>query len=94
MRVLRGKDRGKQGKIIKVFPEVQRVVVEGIQLVTKYTRPRRQGEKSQRISLASPVPIGNVQIVCPSCKKGTRVAISHQDGQRVRLCKKCQASLL
>jgi large subunit ribosomal protein L24 len=91
VRVLRGKDRGKEGKIMRVLPEERRVVVENIQMVVKFIRPRRQGEKTQRVNVASAIPVSNVQLICQSCKKGTRVGSTVSDGKKVRICKKCQA---
>lgn len=93
VRVLRGKDRGSRGKVLHVFPQEGRLLVEGVQLVTKHTRPRRQGEKSQRVQVPSSVPVANVQLVCPQCAKGTRVAVRRNGVERVRMCKKCQAPL-
>jgi large subunit ribosomal protein L24 len=93
VRVLRGKDRGSKGKVLRAFPQSGRLLVEGIQLVTKHTRPRRQGEKSQRVQVPSSVPVANVQLVCPQCAKGTRVAIRRDGDERLRVCKKCQAPL-
>lgn len=91
VRVLRGKDRGKKGKILRMIPTEGRVVVEGLNLVTKHVRARRQGEKNQQVTLAAPVPIANVQLVCPQCAKGTRVGIERDQGERVRVCKQCRA---
>lgn len=94
VKVLRGKDRGKTGKVMRVLPLAGRVIVEGVQLVTKHTRPRRQGEKSQRVQVAAALPVANVQVVCSKCQKPTRVKITIQDDRRVRVCKHCQAVLI
>ncbi len=90
VRVLLGKDRGKKGKVAATLPAKDRVLVEGINMVHKHIRPRRAGEKGQRVSLAAPLPISNVQLVCPSCKKGTRVGIVFAGDIRQRVCKKCE----
>lgn len=91
VRVLRGKDKGKQGKVLSVFPKESRLVVEGMNIVHKHVRPRRSGEKGQRVQVPAPVRISNVQLVCPQCKKGTRIGIRRVGDQRERICKKCQA---
>lgn len=93
VRVLRGKDRGKTGKIMGVLPKEGRVLVEGIQMVFKHVRPRRAGEKGQRVQVASPVPVAKVQLVCPHCKKGTRVGIRRENERRLRICKQCREIL-
>ncbi|MEK7557501.1 MAG: 50S ribosomal protein L24 [Patescibacteria group bacterium] len=91
VRVLRGKDRGKKGKILAVFPREERVLVEGISMVFRHVRPRRAGEKGQRVQVAAPVPVSRVQLVCSSCKKGTRVGVRFEGDTRVRFCKQCEA---
>lgn len=89
--VLRGKDRGKTGKIMAVFPRANRVLVEGINLVKKHVRPKRAGEKGQRVHVASTLPTANVQLICPNCKKPTRVSFTFENDAKLRQCKKCQA---
>lgn len=87
-----GKDRGKTGKVLRVFPKVGRLIVEGRNIVKKHVRPRRAGEKGQRIEVPAPMPVARVMLVCPSCQKATRVGVRRTpEGRRERLCKKCQA---
>jgi len=90
VRVLIGKDRGKTGKVMAVLPDQGRVLVEGINLVKKHIRPKRSGEKGQRVSVAAPFSISNAQVVCSGCKKATRVGIDRKEGRRDRVCKKCK----
>lgn len=91
VRVLRGRDRGKQGKVISVIPREKRAIVEGINMVHKHVRPRRAGEKGQRVHVAAPINIANIQLVCPECKQGTRIAVRRVDEVRERICKKCDS---
>ena len=91
VRILLGKDRGKQGRVTVVIPRQQRLIVEGINQVKKHVRARRAGEKGQRVTVAAPLPVSNAQLVCPSCKKGTRIGIKRESGERSRICKKCEA---
>ena len=93
VRVLRGRDRGKQGAILRVLPDSGKVLVEGVNMVFKHTRPKRQGEKAQRITVASAVNIGSVMVVCPSCKKASRLGRQLMDGKLKRVCKKCKSIL-
>lgn len=88
--VLRGRDRGKQGAILRVWPVAGKVLVEGVNMVYKHSRPKRQGEKAQRITVASALNIGTVMVVCPQCKKATRLGRQVVDGQLKRVCKKCK----
>lgn len=93
VRVLRGRDRGKQGAIRRVWRGSGKVLVEGVNMVFKHTRPKRQGEKRARITVASPVNIGSVMVVCPSCKKASRLGRQRIDGKLKRVCKKCKSIL-
>lgn len=91
VRVLLGKDRGKSGSVMAVLTDDSRVrvIVEGINMVMKHVRPKRSGEKGQRVSVAAPMEISNVQLVCPACKKKTRVGLEQTDDKKNRVCKKC-----
>lgn len=87
-----GKDRGKTGKVLAMLPTEGRLVVEGRNIVKKHVRPRRRGEKGQRVEAPSPMPIARVMLVCPSCRAATRVSIRRPAPHtRERVCKKCQA---
>lgn len=92
VRVLLGKDRGKKGAVLAVLPREERVIVEGVNIVKKHVRARRAGEKGQRVNIAAPLPLSNVQVICPSCKKGTRIGIRFEGEDKQRYCKQCDAS--
>lgn len=90
--VLVGKDRGKTGKVLAAIPAKARVLVEGRNIVKKHVRPRKAGEKGQRIEVPAPMPVSRVMVICPSCGKATRVGMKRERGeQRQRMCKKCQS---
>lgn len=94
VKILAGKDKGKTGKVLQVFPSRNRVSVEGLNLLIKHLRPRRQGEKGQRIEFPSPIEYSNLMIVCPKCDKPSRIqmkAIKDKKGtgRKNRVCKKC-----
>lgn len=91
--VLSGKDRGKQGKVLGTVPSQKKVVVEGINMVTCHVKPRRQGEQGGVIEREAAIASCKVQVVCPKCGKGTRVAHKVEDGKSVRVCKHCGAAL-
>ena len=90
--VIAGKDKGKTGKVQEVFPEDNRVLVEGINIVTKHKKARNQQEKSGIIKKNAPIDASNVMVVCPSCGKATRIHHKLIDGKKVRVCK-CGVSL-
>lgn len=84
-----GKDRGRKGKVLTVFPKERKVIVEGINLRKKHQRPRRAGEKGQIIQLPGPLDISNVKLICPKCGKATRVGYKITEKKKYRICKKC-----
>lgn len=93
VRIISGKDSGKEGKILTAMPEKERVIVEDCNMVTRHVKPRRQGEAGGRIEQAGSIHVSNVQLVCPNCKMPTRVAhqIVEVNGKKksVRVCKQC-----
>ena len=91
--VIAGKDKGKTGKVSAVNAEQNKVLVEDVNVVSKHQKARSQQEKSGIFKRPAPIEASNVQVVCPTCGKATRVAHSEVDGKKVRVCKKCNASL-
>jgi large subunit ribosomal protein L24 len=91
--VLSGKDKGKQGKVLGTVPSEAKVVVEGINMVTCHVKPRKQGEQGGIIKKEAPLDASKVQVVCPKCGKGTRIAHKIENGQSIRVCKHCGATL-
>ena len=91
--VITGKDKGQRGKVLKVIPKEGKVVVEKINMVSRHTRPRKQGEEGGIIQKEAPLYACKVMRVCPKCDKPTRVAYEIKDGKKVRVCKHCGAAL-
>ena len=91
--VLSGKDKGKQGKVQGTVPSEAKVVVEGVNMVTCHTKPRRQGEEGGIVRREAALYASKVQVVCPKCGKGTRVAHKVESGKKTRVCKHCGAEL-
>ena len=90
VKILAGRDRGKTGKVIRVIPDRDAVVVEGMNLLVKHLRARRGGERGQRVQFPSSLPVSRVMLVCPKCGKPTRVgARILADRTKQRECKKC-----
>lgn len=94
VRMISGKDKGKQGKVTQVFPDYQKVVVEGLNIAKRHLRGRKQGEPGQVVEFASPVPADKVQLVCPKCGKVSRVGyVFDEEKHKTRICRKCNASI-
>jgi large subunit ribosomal protein L24 len=86
--VLSGNDQGKTGKILKVFPDKNRAVVEGVNLIKRHTRPTRDLPQGGIIEKEAPVDISNLKVICPKCNRPTRVGIRIlEDKSKVRYCK-------
>lgn len=90
VQVIAGNDKGKQGKVLKVFPQKERIIVEGINFIKRHTRPSQKNPKGGIIEKEAPIHISNVMVVCPKCSSVTRVGMQVlEDGSRVRICKHC-----
>ena len=87
--VISGTDKGVRGKVIAASPEEGKVIVEGVHVVAKHTKARRQGETSQIVKTEGAIYASKVMLVCPKCDKGVRVAHKIVDGKKVRVCAKC-----
>jgi len=93
--VISGDDRGLRGAVRHILPKENRVIVSGVNIVKKHQRatPRAPSQKGI-IELEAPIHISNVALVCPSCNQRTRVAFKVlSDGSKVRVCKKCNATI-
>ncbi|HSX15048.1 MAG TPA: 50S ribosomal protein L24 [Candidatus Saccharimonadales bacterium] len=86
--VLAGKDKGKTGEITRVLPANHQIVVEGINIVKRHTKPSNKNPRGGILEITRPMPDGKVALVCPSCKKPTRIGYS-LGKTKERICKKC-----
>lgn len=96
VKVMTGKDKGKTGKVTQVIPSIQRVVVEGANKMVKHLRSQKAGQAGQRIEFNAPLPVSNLQLICPKC--GTVTRIGHQLGKdkgvgKIRVCAKCKEDI-
>ena len=90
--VINGKNRGKKGKVMQVSPSEGKVIVEGVNMVTKHVKPRQMGEPGGLIKAESALYADKVQLVCPKCGEATRVGRAiGKDNKKMRVCKKCNA---
>jgi large subunit ribosomal protein L24 len=87
--VISGKWKGKTGKVLKTFPREMKILVEGVNIVKRHQRPRREGEKGQIIEIPKPFPVSKVKLICSKCKKATRVGYKIIEEKKYRICKKC-----
>ena len=88
--VISGEDKGKKGKVVEVSPKEGKVIVEGINIVSKHVKPRREGEAGGIVKVEGAMYACKVQLYCPKCDKGVRVKTNILDGgKKQRVCAKC-----
>ncbi|MFA5584770.1 MAG: 50S ribosomal protein L24 [Bacteriovoracaceae bacterium] len=92
--VIAGKDRGKSGPVSAVFNKENKVVVEGVNVIKKAVKKSKKNAPSGIVDIAAPIAVSNVQIICASCNKGTKIGYKIlKDGTKERICKKCGSSI-
>ena len=91
--VLAGKDKGKSGKVLVAQPADNSVVVAGVNIIAKHKKPRSAQDKGGIIKKEGKIDASNVQVICPTCGKATRINNVMVDGKKIRQCKKCSANL-
>lgn len=88
--ITKGKDRGREGVVEKIFPKIGKVIVPGLNVYKKHRKPVG-GQEGGIIEFSRPYPISSVSLICPLCKKKTRVGYRlTKDGQKKRICRKCK----
>ncbi len=87
--VLTGKDKGKKGKILRVFPEIDKILVEGVNEQKKHQKARAAGQKGQVVTKIAPIQASNARYFCVKCDKGVRVGAKMVGDKKVRVCKSC-----
>lgn len=84
-----GKDRGKKGRVLRVFPKKNQVLIEGLNLKRKHVKAKRAGEKGQVIETPGPIDASNMKLICSKCGKATRIGYKIAENKKYRICKKC-----
>ena len=91
--VIQGKFKGMTGKVIKALPREGKIVVEGVNIKKKHLKPKREGEKGKIVEIPAPFDVSNVKLICPRCKKPTRVGYKIEKNIKYRICKKCKREI-
>lgn len=91
VKIILGKDNGKSAKVLKVLPKKMKILVEGVNVYKRRINAKRQGVNSEGgiLDITKPVNISNVMLICPSCKKATKVGFKSVKKDKIRICKKC-----
>ena len=89
VKIIAGKENGKEGKVLHSYPEKQRVMVEGANIIKRATRPSQKNPQGGIMQSEGTMHVSNVMLICPSCSQPTRIGRRREAGERVRVCKKC-----
>ncbi len=93
VKILSGKDKGRRGKVVRVLPRENKIVVEGLNLLKKHVRSKQAEKKGEMISVAMPLATSKVMLICKRCAKTTRVGYLLSGDKKARVCKKCGQAL-
>ncbi len=93
VKIIAGKDRGKQGEVLRVFPVAAKVIVKGANILKRHIKSRRDGQKGERIEKEFPIHISNVMLVCPHTGKPTRIGRKIESGEKIRISKRSGKAL-
>jgi len=94
VKIIAGKDKGKNGKVIQIMPKESLAVVEGLNLSVKHIKGMKDGKPGQKIQFPCPLNIAKVMFICPHCEKAARIGYKRlEDKRKVRFCKKCQETV-
>jgi large subunit ribosomal protein L24 len=92
--LMKGRDRGKQGRVQRLLVKEGRVVVEGVNMAVRHVRPRPGVSQAGRVSIEASIHLANVRVLCPHCNKPARVGFSLlEEGKKVRVCKRCHEAI-
>ena len=91
--VIKGKDKGKSGKIEKVFSKTNKVLVANVNMYKRHLKARSQNQPSEIITLTKPLAMANVSFICPKCKKQSRVGYKIEKGVKSRVCSNCKSEI-
>jgi len=87
--VVKGKDRGKTGRVIAVFPKTSKIIVEGLNIYKKHAKPSPKYPQGGIMDVNMPISSANIQVICPNCSKATRVSFKNSGKDKRRVCRKC-----
>lgn len=93
VKIVSGKDRGKEGKIEKVFGKIGKVLVTGVNQYKRHLKARSQNQPSEIVTITKPLPVQNVAFICPHCKTQTRIGFSIEKNDKIRVCRKCDKKI-
>ncbi len=91
--IIKGKDKGKKVKVLRSFPSDGKILAENVNVKKVRKKPKKEGEKGQVVEIPSAVYVSKIKLICPKCAKPTRVGYKLENGEKSRICKKCQVEI-
>ncbi len=88
--IISGKDRNKKGKVLSVFPKINKILVEGVAFKKRHLRPRKTGQKGEIVTTPTRIDASSAMLFCSHCGKGVRVGHAISESDKIRICKKCK----
>jgi large subunit ribosomal protein L24 len=93
VKIIKGKDKGKDGKIEKTFPKIKKVLVANVNQYKRHLKARSQKQPSEIVTLTKPLPEASVAFLCPKCKKQSRIGYKEEKGKKFRICTNCKSEV-
>lgn len=93
VKIVSGKDKGREAKIEKVLPRIEKVLVTGVNQYKRHLKARSQGQPSEIITITKPLSSTNVALICPHCKLQTRIGFKIEKNDKIRICAKCKKKI-
>jgi len=94
VKIISGNDKGKTGKVMKVYPASGRILVEGVNMKKKHVRSKKQGQKGELVKMPLPFPASRAMLICSKCGQPSRIGYQQNDaGVKMRVCKKCEGNI-
>jgi large subunit ribosomal protein L24 len=93
VKIMAGKDKGKDGVIDRVYPKQDKILIQGINLIKRHIKKNQELPDGGIIDIPKPVQVSSVMLICPKCEKPTRVGFEVEKGKKTRVCHKCHKPL-
>lgn len=93
VKVISGKDKGREAKVEKVLPKIKKILVTGVNQYKRHLKARSQGQSSEIVTITKPLSVSNVAFICPHCKLPSRIGFEVGKNGKIRVCRKCDKTI-
>jgi len=91
--IIKGRDRNKSGKVLRVLPQANKILIEGLNLYKKHQRPKKEGAKGEMVVVPRPISASNAMFLCKNCNRPVKIGVKVEGGVKYRVCKKCGSKI-